>query len=256
MTPALQEFLASFAGCDNRATTAKIWICGLEWGGADRDNYYKTLFTPEGNATFACDSYDLNQRINGPGKIERFDLNFAKLYAAVKGYDVADYHKAAASTAEGDFFKMNLYPISFAKFDDCLWQKYNLPALTGLATKQDYFAACQTTRFPFFANWARTAQPDLIICTGISRLTDFIACFAGDNYSPDKIQRGSFVEDRPSNARSRRYCWTRLNDGQTLLVILPFLYTRNGLNSDHLRVEAGRRIADLLGNRIAATNSS
>ena len=239
-----KEWACSLSGCDTRNTDAKTWLCGIEWGGPDEGengliNYYENQLPDE----IAKGTYRRNDADYDWAKHQKYSFgkSVAKLYAAYRGHDVHKYETALESFDPSELCKMNLYPIAFRHTGGDLWHKFKFDKITKFEDKELYKIWCFFNRFPFFAELARKEKPELIICAGVSYLTDFITCFAGQDGLTEPLQVGILKPKSPNNQKDRRYYWTRLRTG-TVLVVIPFFSGSNGLNSYHLLGEMGDRL--------------
>ena len=238
------------SGCDGGQPTAKTWLCGIEWGSGSYDDgiYYRQELTEEidrGSCKPDPDSrYDWEKSIKGRSP---FGRGFAKLYAALEGEeDVGRYRALIRSkTWDGsEVFKLNLYPIAFDSDDPVLWKDYGLHRITGFEEKYAYQAWCMFKRFKFFRRLKKENKPKEIICVGVGYFREFLLAFGAQAEHCWGIRSEAITPISPGNKnRPRRYHWTRLGD--TNLIVIPFFSGSNGLNSDYLLREMGRRIADL-----------
>lgn len=247
LNPNFIQWACSLSGCDGGNPKAKFWLCGIEWGYGKKDgnpeDYYKTTlvqeikkgkYKPEG-------SYNWKDTLTYP-----YGRNVAKLYSAIIGDNVTNYRNVAEKCNGNEIFKMNLYPIAFNNTDDQLWKKYGLNELTGFEEKNLFKTWCFVNRFPEIVRLVNEYKPHLIIGTGISYLTDFFVCFAGDASKNTIINFGEVVLQTQEDKHIKRtYYWAKLNNGTTLVVI-PFFSGAYGLNSNELIQEIGSKIKQLL----------
>ena len=186
-----KDWACSFSGCDG-GNPEGDWFCGIEFGTGDirgeKDhtpeeyeqsvkNYYLQELNEEIQAgpVLLAKSFNLSKNTQYP-----FGLKLAKLYAVIKGNNLQDHKKFAEQCKGEEIFKINLYPIPFADTDQEHWKKYELDKLTGLETKQAYMTWCAINRFPAFADKVREYGPKLILGCGLTFLTEFFMCFAGE----------------------------------------------------------------------------
>lgn len=252
MTSSIDKFnkwIASFSGCDGGSPDANTWFCGIEWGMPkeyiDKSNrnsirYYDDVLKHEieGGYYKPADKYVMQKEMYYP-----YGRSLAKLYAAINGEPVDKYIQFAEKTVDNEIFKMNLYPIPFPNVADELWQQHGLDKLTGLQSKQIYRTWCFLHRFPYISSQVKERSPKLIVATGITYLTDFVVCFAGSG-GIDNINMESLSCESDSNKAKRTYYWTKINN-RTTLVVIPFFGGPNGLNSDFLLGEIGKRIRQI-----------
>lgn len=239
-----KKWACSFSGCDGGVKDKSIWFSGIEWGIAieDEDEYYKVKLLEE----MRIGEYTPKEIYNHEEHLGyQFGVKMAKLYSVVKGYEIEKY-KEIAKEMEDDVFKVNLYPISFNNDSNELWEKYGLSEITGLESKLIYRTWCFLHRFPWISKQVEVSKPKVIICTGVSYLTDFVVCFAGKE-GVENIHKISIKPQSEKNGRVRYMYWAKLNnDSNTILIVLPFFGGVNGLNSDYLIQEYGKKIGELM----------
>jgi len=174
----IKEWVCSFSGCDGGNLYADTWLCGIEWGGGNLDNYYEEKLPKEiknGKAPINLKEYSWEESLKYP-----YGRSFAKLFIAIKGGKVENYKDSARWNGE-DLFKANLYPIAFESTDHTLWHKYGVDKITDFETKHLFNTWCFFNRFPFFTQLRIKHKPKLIICTGINYLRDYLMFFGGTN---------------------------------------------------------------------------
>jgi hypothetical protein len=240
----LKQWVRSFSGCDGGNIKADIWLCGIEWGGGSKGDYYQKEL-PESISKGAIElsesskRYDWLEHINYP-----YGISLAKLFTAIRGKKVENYREYVSGLGDDELFKTNLYPIAFDSTDHALWHKYKLDEITDFNNKYLFNTWCFFNRFPFFSDLRKEHKPKLVICTGIDYLRDFLMCFGG-NSDIDKLSSDTIKAESAANQYDRTYYWTKL-DNETLIVVIPFFSGRYGLNSNHLLQEMGGRIKKLL----------
>lgn len=235
------EWACSLSGCDGGNPDADVWLSGIEWGNP-YTAYYKEELPKEiqaGPYTPGLKIYDWQEHMG-----YSYGRNVAKLYCAIKNIPVETYREATRSYHGTELFKMNLYPIAFSNTDDKLWQINNLHELTGFQDKHLFKTWCFLNRFPKISNFTKTKAPKLIIGTGVTYLTDFLACFAGSLNLDGAIQVGSLLSKSSKEKPIRKYYWAKLTNGTTIVVI-PFFSGQFGLNSNDLIQQMGNKIRAL-----------
>lgn len=240
----LKKWACSFSGCDGGNIKSDIWLCGIEWGyqgtEEEKENYYQEGLRCEinkGEVKNPCENFSWKDSLT-----YTYGWNFAKLYKAIKGENIDDYKNIENNE---DLFRLNLYPIAFSSTDYKLWTKYDLHKTTGFEDKYLFNIWCFFNRFSFFSKIRKENNPELIICTGVDYLKDFLMCFSAENID---IQTGNIKAKSDANKtkNGRTYYWVKVD--KTLLVVVPFLSGRYGLNSNHLLQEMGNKIKALLKN--------
>ena len=147
-----------------------IWLLGLEpgWSAQDTKNDEAGAGTAgDGHAEY---SVELQQKMS-------FNRNAFKLLAALKNEDPENYKSFASKERpfEGGskgYFKANLFPVPCNNLDE--WSDDDRHA-TGFADKTFYQRWMRETRFPIVRAWIEKCRPKLIICTGVTHLSDFLA---------------------------------------------------------------------------------
>jgi len=239
MSKGLDDWACSYSGCDGGDLSSDIWLCGIEWGyekatEEERQNYYKNILPEEINAGEQA----LNEIYNffaDESMSFPFNLAFAKLYSAVKNGVVSEYKKN-----EGAILKLNLSPIAFRSDDELLWGE-SLISATGFNKKCDFIAYMNNLNR--FVRITEYYKPKLIICIGSGYRNDFIKGFFGGDKA--KLERQA-IKPEPSNKNQNNRYVSYAYHNDTLLVVIPFSTSPNGLNSNHLLQAVGNKIRELL----------
>ncbi len=230
-----ERWATGYSGFEGGNPRGPIWFCGIEWGGNE-----------SGDGFVFGDAEILNSI--SAGKLSEFlqhkySQNMVKLYAALVGEDPGNYKKVALQKSvfdmDSDLFKLNLYPLSFPAEDDNLWEEWHFEK-TGLPTKPLYRAWCQIHRFAKFTEWTRHYAPKLIIGTGLSHDKDFVMAFDGVS----KFFK-SVAATKTETVSNMSLKWLPINDGRTILAIVPFLGGWHGLHSDMQLAAFGQRIGQI-----------
>ena len=230
-----EKWATSYAGMDGGNPRGPIWICGIEPGAGDEEPGKFNLspvnempyMTPDNLSWFPNTS---------------FDIKAVKLYAALMSEEPKHYKEVASRNRvfghNSNSFKLNLYPIAFGHDDDeDAWKEWQFK-VTGFASKTMYRAWCQDHRFAKLTAMTRQFAPRLIIGAGRGRhLRDFIMAFNGVDALFRSLE--NMTEERIQNKLLNRCL---INDGKTLLVVVPFLGGPHGLSSDDLLSAFGARI--------------
>ena len=237
-----ERWAKGFSGCDGGNPHGRIWFCGIEYGGNEREGEMK--FPDISSPPFLKDE-DRRNFIK-----HQYSRKTVKLYLSLTGEDSANYKSAGLREGgifgeNSDSFKMNLYPISFHHDSDDLWEEW-LFNKTGIPTKSIYRAWCQIYRFNTLLEFVKIYSPRLIIGTGLSYENEFLMAFAGlDKVHQFKNQNKPIkIYDSNSN-RELEIRYMYINENRTVLAVTPFLGGRYGLNSDILIKNAGSEIANV-----------
>jgi hypothetical protein len=239
----LEKWACSFSGCDGGNPNSNIWLCGIEWGYENateeqREDYYKYGLANE----IKQGEHKLDKNYNfftDESMKFPFNLAFAKLYSALQS---EDGEVSSVIKKSNELLKLNLSPIAFRKDDNCLWNE-DIIQTTGFKTKVDFVKYLNSlNRFKSIRN---EYKPKLIICIGNSYKNDFLKCFFGEENI--QLNEEALKPEDSNKNQNKRYMYHAKHNG-TLLVVTPFSTSSNGLNSDFLIQEAGRKIKKLLNN--------
>lgn len=223
MTDTQQSFsqwAASFSGCDGGTPNARVWLCGIEWGGALDEKYYQSDLPNEiSKGSFHPEtSYPWADSLTYP-----YGRSLAKLYAAIQGRNVSTYRNLESYNGS-EVFKLNLYPIAFHDTSDQLWHRYGLDTLTGFGDKRLYQTWCMLHRFRSFSEKLREYSPDVIIGTGTTYLPQFFLCFGPHMDESARINVQYLTAgNKKENERARPLYWARVTP-KTILVVIPFFF--------------------------------
>ena len=175
------------SGCDGGNTKGSVWLCGIEWGGGDD---VKTLNFAKEKASLKLPPErsieDHEAILKNSARKYTFDHNAYKLISIIclnKKLGEFDYKQYAKKhityRKDSEFFKANLYPISFKDTSEKYWSS-EWQHKTGFPTKHHYILWCWKNRFKSIKSWINPDKPPkLIICVGKTLLEDFLLAFAG-----------------------------------------------------------------------------
>jgi hypothetical protein len=241
MSNKLKEWASSFSGCDGGDVKADTWLCGIEWAYSDTpDQEMQDYYTNDLPKEIDKGEVKLDKKYNfftDESMTYPFNRGFAKFYAAYKGNRVEDYNDIT-----GKLLKLNISPIGFWKDQEELWSQYNLSITTGFEVKTDFVKFLNSLNR--FSEIRQEHKPKLITCVGVGRRDDFQKCFFGNIDIPFKTIN---ISPKSETNKNKRNVYYLKHDG-TLLVVIPFFTSSNGLNSDYLLQETGRVISDLAEN--------
>ncbi|MFJ5447204.1 hypothetical protein ACIKP9_13260 [Methylobacillus methanolivorans] len=233
-----QAWSLGYGGCDGgdlgSPEKPAIWACGIEWGGGHQPADLLKQMEENVSSQWNSSGYDgWEENIN-----YRFNWQLMKLLSVIHGGYVSEYKQFAEEhqpfvQGKSGYFKMNLYPIAFKDTNDTRWQSGFLD-ITGFHQKSDYLAWCHEHRFPQMRQWAEVSQPKLIICLGKSYLPEFKMAFM----EPDAVIHEEVIDEKV-------LYWGR-NSQQSLVVVIPFMANRHGLNRNVSIQKFGEHIAALM----------
>lgn len=181
----LRRLRRSLFGCDGGNVCARLWVCGIEWGGelqALRDypnrSYAVRIPTPlripyrtesDVPESWGRSQYDLRLaglclRLFHDWQPEQ-DPSCRKTYLLHRLYN-----------RNSDIFKLNLYPYPCPNAN--AWDSV-AKRLTRSKTKQHFRERCERDRFPLFRALLEQYKPKVVLCTGKSYREAFRTAFMG-----------------------------------------------------------------------------
>ena len=233
-----QKWAMGYGGCDGGDVGSPekpaIWACGIEWGKGHEpagliEQMEKEVSAQWNSSGYACWKENIKHR---------FNWQLMKLLSVIHGGCFSGYKQFAEGhqpfvQGKSGYFKMNLYPIAFKDTSHNHWHN-GFSDITGFYQKSDYHAWCHEHRFPQIRQWAEVSKPKLIICLGKSYLPDFKMAFM----EPDAVINEEVIDEKV-------LYWGR-NAQQSLVVVIPFMANRHGLNRNVSIQKFGERIAELM----------
>lgn len=128
-----ERWALGFSGCDGGNPKGCVWLCGLEWGGDETKETFSFTDVSRPSAINPKDETFLKYPYN---------WRAMKLLAALNGAPPTEsytdfFRRQSCFASNSDYFKLNLYPISFKTTSHSRWTKW-LEKETGFATKQEY----------------------------------------------------------------------------------------------------------------------
>ena len=176
-------FLSTCDGGDLGSTEApSVWLLGIEPGWSLADE--ATDEAPSPVTEERLKAYSIDLQLEWP-----FNRNAFKLLAAVEEGSPDEYREFAhraqpfALNSKG-YLKGNLFPVPFNNVG--AWDEA-ATEMTGFTTKDEYQSWVRAVRFPILKDWIERCRPRLLIGSGISHLTDFLA-IAGADEAPDAFR--------------------------------------------------------------------
>jgi transcriptional activator of eps genes len=234
-------FLASYAGCDGGNPAADVWVCGIEHGGELED--ISSGLTPDLEPSTWSDSYKAEHPTYTKWP---YNQKVAKIFVSLKSdragkelrpNEWRSYLASRLYVPGGDSFKLNLFPLASRKVTDASWEK-TYREHPFLASKQHYVERCRQVRFPFFAAKRRQYHPRVVLGTGKGFTADFVSAFG---FMDAPYRRCVLGEE---NGGRECVVYTQ---GDSHLVVSPFLGGPSGVNRNVHLSELGRLISSLLG---------
>ncbi len=233
----------SFGGCDGGNPSGKTWLCGIEWGGGETPEQLEEYLYKDFVEGEIPSAVHFDGSVPDALRYPSYNLRAAKLLALLAGKNTMEkeavkkwYRDERIFSRESDYFKLNLYPISFK---DTNGDRWNFSDLTGFKDKTKYIEWCHSTRFQFFRDKVETYKPQIIICTGIEYAEEFRLAFGQDR---EKFQVVS-VGEKPTEKQIKYF---RTNQGKTLVAVTYFFGGRFGLNSDAKLRATGEKLKEML----------
>ena len=170
-----EKWAKLYSGCDGGNLNGVIWLCGIEWGGGDDPDKldFQRQIDVLNKRVPGRSPKDTKLIIQNSSKKYVYDHNAFKLLTTIltnRKLEESDYKEYAAKfityTNDSQFFKMNLYPISFRDTSEDHWnEKWKVK--TGLPTKYHYKLWCWKNRFPEIKKWVKKGNPKLMSHNGI-----------------------------------------------------------------------------------------
>lgn len=238
-----KKWAKGLSGCDGGdIKNAKVWVCGIEWGGMNSDKESLQMDIEEGVKLNNGYKWEEHQKYT-------YGRSLAKLYTAIYNDDCKDekdleeYQNYINKLENNEVFRLNLYPVAFKDTSHQYWHDNDLKEITGFASKYLYQLWCFFNRFPEFLKLRKEHEPELIICTGVDYLRDFLRSFVGDKNIED-IEVGTLKGQSTANNHERAYYYVKT--GKTLVVVIPFFSGSRGLNSYYLLNKMGKKIKEEL----------
>jgi hypothetical protein len=240
-----EKWAKGYSGFDGGNPNAKIWLCGIEWGGNQTENLEDLQKDFQNDVSKIPMGYDNhNENLDFP-----YNYKFLKVMAAAKGIDflangsdskkikqiLKDFNdKEKHFTKESNYLKLNIFPLQFQEDKNSLWTKVYKDA-TGFETKNEYRKWClEKGRFELFQNMIRESAPSLIITTGSTSRNYYIEAFGFKDF---ELQSRNLKYDTTKNIY---YAYDY--DKDIMFLNIPFL--GRPLNSNKILMEVGELIAN------------
>lgn len=218
VTEKFKNTALSFAGCDGGNLQSEIWFCGLEWGGAQREQLDPAI--DENNIySWSHDEFDGSWLAQYNQKICWFLWYFHNLEwnnGENSGIFVKRHHILYSQKENGIGFKMNMLPIGFPNRKSINWNE-TLQQLTGLNSFEEYRKWCIIHRGELFRKIVRKYQPKVIVCTGITEVNNFMQFFTCN------------TEYQTNTTEQYKFYYTKYEN--TLICVVPFFGSPSGINS-------------------------
>ena len=242
----IKRYINSYSGIDGGNQSAKIWICGIEYGGEvdkPEDIGELTPITRDGirawDEKFKGEAWwAMRGKWVYHGRISKLMLYMMQDVMA-KAVDVTSFWKSYRDNflyaEDGNEFKLNLFPFSCP--NEHAWGQ------CGFDKKSNYLVFCRNgengeSRFGKLHSLCKELKPKVIIATGKTYCEDFQKAFG---FEGDMKSCSLEVEGPQRNFLYKK------DEGGTALVVLPFPTGPQGLNKDaHLKV-AARQIVKISG---------
>ena len=228
------------SGMDGGNINAKLWFCGLEWGGTpnlEGNEEKLPTYKSQGisNAIPCVDSNWVERVRSTDKKVTKpqFDQKIAKIILSWMGkqwqnpkdkatyYHYHTYMENRLHFQDGDIFKLNLYPEAKSSFWD--WIEANMSQRTGCITPFEFYAKCMEYRFPMIKNLVDKCSPDVVVCIGKEHMNEYIAAFWGREVLRDV--NGGYSEIVPTERflLSNDFTVSVYSTNKPILIGLPFL---------------------------------
>jgi len=221
----------SFLGCDGGNINAKIWFCGIEFGGTpeEMNTYYKDYIIPNIN-----DENKIPYRKKYTGKFLQspFDRYLTIMYLILlKGYNfdknvdsnlISNVLKSELYNKDSESFKLNLFPIAKKNVS---WNKKIEEELK--VDRNEYYSTLFNKRAKFFKKIISRFTPETIICFSTKNYSDlFIKAFLSKK---NKIE---FQYDIFIDRNNKEHFIKIIHYKKTKYIIMPFLGMGNLTNHE------------------------
>lgn len=251
----LHEYLKSYAGHDGGEPTAKVWVCGIEHGGApdECDKVFDVEdLEPESAMSFWTPEF--KQAHEEPGEewtSWQYHQKVAKLMTAIEGVQEdpmkpastvgwRHYHQNRLYQPHDSSFKLNLFPLAVRSTNDADWALH-YGHVSEIATRRSYIQLCRDVRFPELRALKERHGPLVILGTGRTLRHLFAEAFGFVGASEETA---SIVDG------SRTRTCSIYRDRFTTLVVSPFFDWRaHSMNSDGLLEGLATLVAKELAER-------
>lgn len=223
-----EKLALSHYGYDGGNLKAPLWVSGIEWGGGVKiselvsDISKGPILTPHSVESIS----DRNKYLNYV-----FDRIWLKVLSKSLGYEVSDYKKMInddirALSSSGPVMKFNLYPISFKDTSFENWSR-DFYEVTGFPTKELYMAWVQSHRFKFFNELVSQYKPDVILCSGVTFLRDFLLAFGGvESLFSTPVDKVKLSD------KKELYVYQSAISSNTKIYVVPFFGSIHGTKKD------------------------
>jgi hypothetical protein len=197
-----RDLAVSLFGCDGGNICARLWVCGIEWGGdlqelldysntrydfqIQKERTIQIPYRAEGNVSEGGKKSPYDKRLSGlclrafhhwqpEREPEALVASRRQLYLEKRLYN-----------RDSDIFKLNLY--AYPCRSTSTWNN-DATRLTGCKTKRDFRRRCEEERFPVLLKLLKANKPKVLLCTGTSCRLEFLMAFTGqaeENLQPLK----------------------------------------------------------------------
>lgn len=214
------EAAQSLYGCDGGNLNSSVWICGLEWGGQAKHDLSEVIKV---DAPIGWDSDDetIADCLQSEGM--GYNQKIAWLFSYLFNWDISDYvteaEKYRLMCHQGVGFKMNMFPLSFENRNNINWTEAH-KSYSNLNGFDEYKRWTIENRGKYFQNLVLKHNPKLIVCTGITSDSEFMAFFDCDAPEQHRIYNDQM-----------RLCLGKINNGKTMILVVPFFGGPSGINS-------------------------
>ena len=262
-----EKWAKGYSGFDGGKPKAKIWLCGIEWGGGSLKKVedvkklfeedvseipigYTDKMVPDGRKGYEL-NLDLPELNDDQKNKFQYNYKFLKVMATIKGKNFLENGSNSTKikeilkefndeeqcfTENSNYLKLNLFPLHFKEVKEELWTKIYKEA-TGIDTKNEYKKWClENGRFDLFKKMMDNGKPTLIITSGTSDFNSYRDAFG---YKDSEFYTREFEDDK-----TKKIEYSYGADNTRLFVNIPFL--GRPLNSNCLLIETGKIIKELL----------
>ncbi len=217
----------SLFGCDGGNIRAKLWVCGIEWGGdLQALCHYPNQSYPGTTPTSLQIPYRTERGVPDAWRSSRYDLCLAGLCLRLFHDWQPEQDRSCRQTyllhrlynKNSDIFKLNLY--SYPCPNVKTWDE-DAKEFTRCEKKPHFRDRCKSERFPLVVALLKSYKPKVVLCTGTSYRPAFLTAFTGEACATLQARQG---------------CLEIYQTGHTKVVIAPFRRLGSSLAEDVKRL--------------------
>ncbi len=237
-----EKWATEYSGFEGGNVNSDYWFCGIEYGGDFNFQFIEDLQiveNPESEELQKIDDELIPCWIEGLDHKYQYMQKVAKVISCQKDGCIENWrdHRTNLFTKSGDIFKMNLFPINFAKDIDKLWVGDYVTRL-GFNTKREYQEWCRNNRFPRLRELVIEYRPKVLICTSVGKKEFYKAAFLEEDSTYKAV-----------DIFNHTYYYAKREDTGTVVIVTPF-FGWGGITKDTEYVALSDLITKLINSSI------